>query len=945
MEIDSVPEETLKQKAETLQALANGPLASSLSKLSVSSRGIPSDKDFHFFRNFDEFKVPMKEIAEKSESLLKSIGSSSFLLGKEMTFPKDSEEAYEWLVNVSDEVIERCDVSMDEFSRLRKKEEDVGERNSSISSEDGFQLVYGKKKKVGSHSMETEKGQDSCPVTSVKVASRDKKTTGAKPRVPFHIPSIVRPQDEHKIMVNNSNQPFEHVWLKRSGDGSRFIHPLEEFSVYDFVDRNIGDVEPVKPLPIESTPFKLIEEVKDLKELAAKLQNVDEFAVDLEHNQYRSFQGMTCLMQISTRSEDYVVDTLKLRVLIGPHLRELFKDPSKKKVMHGADRDILWLQRDFGIYVCNLFDTGQASRVLQLERNSLEYLLHHFCGVTANKEYQNADWRLRLLPDEMLRYAREDTHYLLHIYDLMRARLLSARAESESGDDLLLEVYRRSYEICMQLYEKELLTDTSYLYIYGLGGADFNAQQLAIVAGLCEWRDAVARAEDESTGYILPNKALLDIARHIPLNAGKLRRLVRSKHPYVERNLSSVLIIIENSIQNAAAFENAAEQLKKGRQETESDENVKVIADESEALPTMGIPTRMLTAAAETMNTNDDYDNSVNGKIGECIAAPVQLKEEPLELVGNAFESGTSGKGGSFELPGEAGKIKNEQDFVLKPPTGSPALLAQMGDTNIEMSSRTSAKPVTGATIQMLKKPSRAFGALLGNSTSKRKLNPEQKDNAEMKVEKIKSSVNLPFHSFSGSDKQMKPFFQECKKPVEIHPSEPVVTLAEANNLEDIISLECGLDDEKSADGVPKAANDALHPMENDNDIGSTLEPDTGDEPTSLSDLSSSFQKCFQSINHNKNNGQVQSSREYEGLQLKPFDYAAARNELKFGEGKEAEGEGKSDEGRRGLVGSKERRKSSAANSGPIDEGANDNQQPRRRQAFPVTGNRSATFR
>ncbi|MCI06982.1 exosome component 10-like, partial [Trifolium medium] len=64
-------------------------------------------------------------------------------------------------------------------------------------------------------------------------------------------------------------------------------------------------------------------------------------------------------MQISTRTEDFVVDTLKLRIHIGPHLRELFKDPSKRKVMHGADKDIVWLQRDFGIYVCNLFDTGQ----------------------------------------------------------------------------------------------------------------------------------------------------------------------------------------------------------------------------------------------------------------------------------------------------------------------------------------------------------------------------------------------------------------------------------------------------------------------------------------------------------------------------------------------------------------------------------------------------------
>jgi ribonuclease D len=29
--------------------------------------------------------------------------------------------------------------------------------------------------------------------------------------------------------------------------------------------------------------------------------------------------------------------------------------------------------------------------------------------------------------------------------------------------------------------------------------------------GLCEWRDVVARAEDESTGYVLPNKVVLEI--------------------------------------------------------------------------------------------------------------------------------------------------------------------------------------------------------------------------------------------------------------------------------------------------------------------------------------------------------------------------------------------------------------------------------------------------
>uniref|UniRef100_A0A165ZRD9 HRDC domain-containing protein n=1 Tax=Daucus carota subsp. sativus TaxID=79200 RepID=A0A165ZRD9_DAUCS len=553
------------------------PFSSSIENLSGSSRDIPSDKDFHLFSNSDEFKSSISEIDEKSQSMIDSVArSSAQLMKKESDHGGDEAN---WLENVNDEILGQLDCSLDEYNKMKQSEGD-----------DGFQLVCKKKKGV-SENVSKEVGQSSGGF-DVKVGSKDKKSLGSKPRVPFHIPSIPKPQDEYKIIVNNFNQPFEHVWLERSEDGTRFIHPLEKYSASDFLDKKIIDIKPAKPLPVESSPYKLVEEVKDLKELAATLKGVNEFAVDLEHNQYRSFQGLTCLMQISTRTEDFVVDTLKLRVQIGPYLREIFKDPTKKKVMHGADRDIVWLQRDFGIYICNLFDTGQASKVLKLERNSLEYLLNHFCGVLANKEYQNADWRLRPLTKEMLRYAREDTHYLLHIYDMMRVRLLCSAGDSDFSDSALLEVYQRSYDICMQLYEKDVMTESSFLYIYGLQDANLNAQQLAVVAqyrhiglgpyddvaictgtgkkGLCEWRDMVGRIKDESTGYILPNKALLEIAKQMPLTTSSLHQLVKLKHPYVESQLDSVVSIIQHCVQNASAYEVVAKQLKEAYTEATS---------------------------------------------------------------------------------------------------------------------------------------------------------------------------------------------------------------------------------------------------------------------------------------------------------------------------------------------------------------------------------------
>lgn len=54
-----------------------------------------------------------------------------------------------------------------------------------------------------------------------------------------------------------------------------------------------------------------------------------------------------------------------------------------------------WLQRDFGLYVINLFDTHQASRALNLARHSLDHLLKHYCNVDSDKRYQLADWRIR----------------------------------------------------------------------------------------------------------------------------------------------------------------------------------------------------------------------------------------------------------------------------------------------------------------------------------------------------------------------------------------------------------------------------------------------------------------------------------------------------------------------------------------------------------------------
>ncbi|XP_037419765.1 protein RRP6-like 2 [Triticum dicoccoides] len=538
---------------------------------------------------------------------------------------------------------------------------------------------------------------------------------GAKPKVVYHDPSIPRPQDVYLIRVNNCNSPFDHVWLERSEDGTRPIHPLEKLPVEQFIDRNVPESEPVRPADVDDTPFTLVEDLKGLTELVNKLKDVNEFAVDLEHNQYRSFQGLTCLMQISTRTEDFIIDTLKLRIYIGSYLKELFKDPTKRKVMHGADRDIMWLQRDFRVYVCNLFDTGQASRVLQMERNSLEHLLHHFCGVTANKIYQNADWRSRPLSDEMIKYAREDTHYLLYIYDLMRLRL---QRESTCENDLLLEVQKRSNDICLQLYEKELLTDKSYLHIYGLQEHELAAAQLAVVSALHQWRDYIAREQDESTGYVLPNKALIEIAKKMPTTTADLRRIVKTKYPCVEDNFDLILDIIWNATENSGAFEAIAEQLKKVRL---GELDLKSILDTGEVIE---------MAPSDADNVRISFDPADQYSLAPSSTANIRVTSNSRD----SFMTDAT-LTGSIWLHDKTSTIPSSENRT------SWGLSGLTRQSNKEVMSNN--KQETQAPVQELKRPS-PFGALVGNSTSGRQTDyfgGFSNEQAKSDVDQIQSSA------------------------------------------------------------------------------------------------------------------------------------------------------------------------------------------------------------
>ncbi|KAI9504769.1 ribonuclease H-like domain-containing protein [Coemansia spiralis] len=398
----------------------------------------------------------------------------------------------------------------------------------------------------------------------------------------------------HSLGISRPGSPGadtpEHI-VDLSGDeaGSlaRLPHPYEfEIKTIEHPERLFDQAEPKEPGDWAATPFEFVDTSEQLQRMMEHLTGASEIAIDLEHHSYRTYQGFTCLIQISTRSNDYVVDSLALRGEL-ECLNEVTADPAKVKVFHGADSDIPWLQRDFGVYIVGLFDTFQASKVLNMPHHSLAYLLKTYCGYAADKKYQLADWRIRPLPEEMLTYARADTHFLLYIFDRMRNELLVRGRELvgidvenptsahfgrlwgmdivESAIQPMELVLQRSARTSLRKYVKD-----GYDVETGLGTGGwavllkkwrhpFTPIQLAVYRALHRWRDMCARDEDESTRYVLPNHMLFAVAARIPEDVPTLLATCQPTPPLVRLYASDIVMMIN---QERKAAENKLENVK-----------------------------------------------------------------------------------------------------------------------------------------------------------------------------------------------------------------------------------------------------------------------------------------------------------------------------------------------------------------------------------------------
>jgi exosome complex exonuclease RRP6 len=378
--------------------------------------------------------------------------------------------------------------------------------------------------------------------------------------------------------------------------------------------------------PLEAT---WIDTESALEQLAAKLATKSHVAIDLEAHSHRTFSGLTCLMQLSFRENDttgppsspskmenYLLDPFALgATAVTKHLAAMFANPDIVKVMHGADWDIGWLQRDFGLYVVNLFDTGRAARALRFTSAGYAYLLHHYVGIDAEKRHQLSDWRQRPLPPDMRQYAIRDTHYLLDIYDRLKWDL------EQNPDTSIMEVLDVSRKVCLIRYDKEPFQPNGYRWLLAGRGRrqqqSLTPAQERVLAALWDWRDETARECDESLLYMCPNPSLLRLSLASPTTVTALQGVLNPIPPLLLRQAPQVVDRIKQA-------------LLKGEDEG-TKEKAGVDVTSGRAPPPPSTP----TSAALLEEDDDEVANSSNRRLARQVpaaGAPSSAYFKPAEM-------------------------------------------------------------------------------------------------------------------------------------------------------------------------------------------------------------------------------------------------------------------------------------------------------------------------
>lgn len=263
----------------------------------------------------------------------------------------------------------------------------------------------------------------------------------------------------------------------------------------------------------ELPPPILVEQQDDFEDLLDVLEEEDEIAVDTEADSFYSFRDKVCLLQITARGQDWLVDPLG--DLDMSELGPILADPQKTKVFHDAEYDVLILGREFGFQFAGLYDTRVAAAVLGSTAPGLASVLSDRFGVKLDKSQQRSNWAKRPLTPKQIAYARLDTRFLLPLMHEQKEEL------DRLGRRMIVDTECRRLEALEPPPTEAHPND----FVKIKGARALDPKGISALKELYAVRQKLAERYDLPPFRVLGNKPMLEVARLRPRNEAELLRI------------------------------------------------------------------------------------------------------------------------------------------------------------------------------------------------------------------------------------------------------------------------------------------------------------------------------------------------------------------------------------------------------------------------------------
>jgi len=245
----------------------------------------------------------------------------------------------------------------------------------------------------------------------------------------------------------------------------------------------------------------------------ATLREASWVAVDTEADSLHAYPEKVCLIQISTRFGDRLLDPLA-GLSLTPVLEAL---AGHELIMHGADYDLRLLRKHHEFIPRAIFDTMLAARLLGVRQFGLSHLTEAYLGVKLEKGPQKANWALRPLTERMERYARNDTHYLKALADKLRQELQAKNRlvwHEQACARLILDCTKE------QTPDPDLVWRLKRSHLLG-------RPALGVLRELWRWRESEALAANRPPFFVMSHDLLVELAAAAANGGGVVSLLPR----------------------------------------------------------------------------------------------------------------------------------------------------------------------------------------------------------------------------------------------------------------------------------------------------------------------------------------------------------------------------------------------------------------------------------